>query len=158
MLTWSKWADKEHISSWFCRKWHVPMWEISPKAACVLAVLFLEQQSSHIFRLNFLKQLCLKSQVSLARNHISVIARLMSAEASAPKISQKSGFVCCFYAVGLTQKCSQKFQAPLCPEGIWSHLELGQFGFLKTDRWNRCVFLGSPKCCRCFAQGQVFDV
>ena len=48
MLTWSKWADKEHISSWFCRKWHVPMWEISPKAACVLAVLFLEQQSSHI--------------------------------------------------------------------------------------------------------------
>jgi len=55
--------------------------------------------------LNFLKQMCLKSQVSLARNHISVIARLMSAEASAPKISQIQGLfvaLCCWFE----QKCS----------------------------------------------------
>ena len=52
------------------------------------------------------------------------------------------GFVCCFSAVGLTKNASHFFQAPLCPEGIWSHLELGQFGFPR-DRWNTGR-LGSP--------------
>ena len=49
------------------------------------------------------------------------------------KCSKCSQFRLCLllYAVGLT-KMLTFFQAPLCPEGIWSHLELGQFGAQRT--------------------------
>lgn len=77
-------------------------------------------------RLNFLKQMSLKSQVSLARNHISVIARLMSAEASAPS-APKFRVSLLLHAVGLT-KMRPILRHPFVQKAFGAIWSLGSLG------------------------------